>query len=121
MAGAGYVACAVVDLCSRATAKGDRFFTNMHSVPEAGDVVGMEVWIVYARGNFYACVQQAQGEPEPPVVVPVEVSGTQVRFGLRGPQPLAFIGTVSKAGLALSIAGSKQPPEILKRQRSWWK
>jgi hypothetical protein len=109
-------------LCSAAQQeKVTGFFTNMHYVPEAGDVVGMEVWIVYARGNFYACVQQAQGEPEPPVVVPVKVSGAEVRFSLQGPQPLAFIGTVSKTGLALSVAGSKQPPEMLKRQSSYWK
>lgn len=41
------------------------FFTNMEYIKEAGDVVGMEVWIVYARGSYWATVQLAEGEPDP--------------------------------------------------------
>lgn len=58
------------------------FFTSMRYVAEAGDVVGMEVWIVYARGGYWATVQLAEGEPEVPVVVPVEVSDRKVIFSL---------------------------------------
>jgi len=52
------------------------FFSNMEYIKEAGDVVGLEVWIVYARGSYWATVQVAEGEPDPPEVVPVQVSGS---------------------------------------------
>jgi hypothetical protein len=104
------------------------FFSNMQYAKEAGDVVGMEVWIVYARGSYWATVQVAQGEPEPPVVVPVQVSGSRVTFSLReqGTKPdgtpaedfvTEFVGTVSGTALILS-SGTER--EILKRGASYW-
>ncbi len=98
------------------------------SYTEAGDVVGTEVWIVYARGGYYASVQIAEGEPEPPFLVPVEVTGASgVKFAIRQPlvnqdgKPvppavIEFKGTVGKTGLMLST------PErtLLKRRSSYW-
>lgn len=90
------------------------FFTDMHSISESGDVVGTEVWLVYARGHYYAAVQDAEGEPDPPVIVPVNVSGSRIEFttqqhlisasGAPLPEvPIYYSGTVSKAGLMLSV------------------
>jgi hypothetical protein len=105
------------------------FFTDMHYVPDAGDVVGMEVWIVSARDRFYAAVQDAEGEPDPPVVAPVEVSGLRVRFTVKKPAintatitipavTTHYSGTVSRSGLTISVEG--KPGELLKRQNSFW-
>ena len=97
------------------------FFTNMHYIPEAGDVIGLEVWIVYAREHFFATVQDAEGEPDPPVVAPVDVFGSQVKFVTGDPAPdtiTHYQGTVSKAGLMLSVDGT--PASLLKRQNSFW-
>jgi hypothetical protein len=105
------------------------FFTNMHYVPAGGDVVGTEVWIVYARDHFYAAVQDAEGGPDPPVVVAVEVSGSRIKFTVKQPPintPTVSIpevtthyqGTVSKVGLMLSVDGN--PATLLKRQNSYW-
>lgn len=103
------------------------FFSDMSYIPEAGDVVGTEVWIVYARGGYYASVQIAEGEPDPPYLVPVEVTGlTEVKFTISQPLKsgrkagpptvIEFKGTVSNAGLMLSA------PErtLLKRRSSYW-
>ena len=104
------------------------FFSDMTYIRKAGDVVGTEVWIVYARGGYYASVQIAEGEPDPPYLVPVEVSGsTGVKFTIRQPlvnqdgKPvpdalIEFQGTVSKAGLMLSMPEHK----LLKRRNSYW-
>jgi hypothetical protein len=97
----------------------------MHYIPNAGDVVGDTVWIVYARDRFYATVQGTEGEPNPPVVVPVEVSGLRVKFTIRQaaihtaeisiPEVTThYSGTVSQTGLMLSI--ERNPPTLLKRQ-----
>lgn len=105
------------------------FFTDMHYIQEAGDVIGTEVWFVYARGQFWATVQDAEGEPDPPQVVPAEVSGPRVKFSTRTPlisstgKPVPdlvveYAGTVSRTGLMLTIQGN--PPTLLKRQKSYW-
>ena len=82
----------------------------MHYIAEAGDVIGTEVRVVYARGQYRASVQMAEGEPDPPVVVPVEVSDTHVKFTVaehlvnRDRQPIPdalfkFEGIVRPTGL----------------------
>ena len=40
------------------------FFTDMHYLQDVGDVIGTEVWIVHARGAYWATVQIAEGEPD---------------------------------------------------------
>ncbi len=103
------------------------FFTDMRGTP-SGDVVGTEVWIVYARGKYYATVQDAAGEPDPPVIVPVEVRGSQIEFTTRRamqsgdgkPAPdlvLNYAGTVTRTSLVLSVNGNRQ---TLKRGNSYW-
>ena len=109
------------------------FFSDMHYIQEAGDVVGTEIWIVYARGQYWATVQEAQGVPNPPEVVPLEVSGlskvaftikTRLVHGDGTPAPdlvTRYEGTVSKSGLLLStpeLSGST--PTFLRRRSSYW-
>jgi hypothetical protein len=108
------------------------FFTDMHYIEGAGDLLGTEVWIVYARGGFWATVQMAEGEPDPPAVVPVEVSGSRVKFTIREPRifggtgkpapdfVLNFDGTVSKAGLLFTSSPFDPKPVLLKRGNSYW-
>jgi|SRR6185437_1497365 len=112
-----------------AAAEDHRFFYRYaHYIPEADDVVGTEVWIVYARDKFWATVQVAEGEPDPPVVVPVEVSGNRVKFTTSMPLQFStgepapaeitkYSGTVSKTGLILSVEGN--PGTLLKRRNSY--
>ena len=101
------------------------FFSDMRYIPDVGDVIGTEVWIVYGGHRYYATVQVAEGAPSAPVVVPVEVSGSKVRFTIK--QPLVsqdgkpapdavtnFNGTITKAGLALDSG------TLLKRRNSYW-
>lgn len=104
------------------------FFTDMHYIQETGDVLGDEVWIVYARGKYWAAVQIAEGSPEPPVVVPVEVSGSTVKFSLSlkqvGPDGkpvpdlvIPFEGTVSQLGLSVKANAGQFN---LQRRASFW-
>ena len=103
------------------------FFSDMRYIRDAGDVIGTEVWIVYA-GHFYATVQIAEGFPSVPVVVPVEVTGSNVRFEIRRslfdqdgkPVPddvTVFNGTVTKRGLSGTVGSL---PLNLARRSSYW-
>ncbi|MBS1767026.1 MAG: hypothetical protein JST05_06440 [Acidobacteria bacterium] len=92
-------------------------YSDMTYVEEAGDVVGMEVFIVYGHG-FYAMVQEAEGEPNSPVIVPVQVDGTSIRFTL--PDSRTFVGRVTTKGLLGHFLGDKGPETILRRGKSYW-
>jgi hypothetical protein len=75
----------------------------------------------FARGGYWATVQLAEGEPDTPSVVPVEVSGSRVKFTIRQrstiggtgkPAPdsvVNFDGTVGDAGLLLTCV---RPPNL---------
>lgn len=88
------------------------------------------MWIVGARGQYYATVQIAEGEPDPPVVVPVEVIGlSRVKFtigmplvyGDGRPAPdsvVNFDGTATRSGLSGTI--NSEALFNLKRRNSHW-
>jgi hypothetical protein len=104
------------------------FFSDMRYVREAGGVIGTEVWISFARDQYWACVQTAEGEPNPPEVVTVDVSGSKVKFTIMKQRVdqqqnllpdlrMDFAGTVSAAG----ITGTFNGQEVnLKRRNSYW-
>lgn len=104
------------------------FFSDMRYVREAGGVIGTEVWISYARDQYWACVETAEGEPNPPEVVAVDVSGSKIKFtimkqrvdqnqNLLPEQRMDFIGTVSAAGITGTFNGQDV---VLKRRSSYW-
>ncbi len=64
----------------RATLQITGIYSNMRYVERAGDVVGMEIFIVGGVDSYYATVQIAEGAPNPPVVVKVEVRGSSIEF-----------------------------------------
>jgi hypothetical protein len=104
------------------------FFSDMRYVREAGGVIGTEVWISYARDQYWACVQTAEGEPNPPEVVTVDVSGSKIKFTIMKQRVdqqqnllpdlrMDFAGTVSATGITGTFNGQDV---ILKRRNSYW-
>src|SRR2546427_11975867 len=79
-------------------------FSDMRRIADAGDVVGMEVFIVYStdgiRGRHWAFVAVAEGVPAQPFLVEVSVVGEQLHFvlpkatGIQG----RFVGRVTQNG-----------------------
>jgi hypothetical protein len=96
-------------------------FSDLHFVPEAGDVSGMEVFIIYTNEGYYALVQFAEGTLLVPVVVPVKVDKSSVRFTVPLPTGAKrqFLGVVTEEGLLgkFENAGGKFN---LKRGKSYW-
>jgi hypothetical protein len=100
-------------------------FSNMRFYPDSGDVGGMEVFIVYASegmsGQHYASVQQAEGSPEPPVIVKVTVISDKIEFKLPGAagEASTFRGRVTAKSLVGSFEGSDEVLS-LRRGKSCW-
>lgn len=96
-------------------------FSDMHFVQEAGDVVGMEVFIMYTEKGYYAVVQFAEGTPLIPVIVPVNVDKSSVRFIV----PLAtgasgkFLGVVTEEGLLGKFENGGDKFKLMRRKSYW--
>jgi hypothetical protein len=97
-------------------------YSDFTYIPEAGDVVGTEVFIVYGNRQHWAFLQHAQGEPDEPVLVPVVVSGTLVEFPFpQYGENAVFKGRVTAQALEGTISGIETTVALkLPRRRSYW-
>ena len=100
-------------------------YENFRYVEDAGDVVGMGVFIVWSstglHSNFNALVQTAEGMPGEPALTPVTVRGSHVEFWV--PQgelpPLFFRGDVSKTSLVGTLGDEKVKLKRVHRGFGW--
>ena len=91
-------------------------FSDMRFVPQAGDVVGVEVFVM--NGGDYAVVQIAEGAPDAPVVVEPVVRGAEISFSVPfGGEVLKFSGRITGNALVGTLGPSKVN---LRRGRSYW-
>jgi hypothetical protein len=105
-------------------------YSNLEYLKEAGDVGGVEVFIVYAAGpgdaksGYYAMMQCAEGVPGKPVLVPATVAGNRIELAAHSDSesycPRAkFKGSVSTKGLKGGFEG-EGGAIWLPRKRSYW-
>lgn len=99
-------------------------YSNLEYIAEAdaGDVLGIEIYLVFGATEYFAVVQCAGGEPAAPVVTPVQVSGAEISFKLPAGQPecgTSFKGTVSKEGLRGRFLDEEEERWIPRRKGYW--
>jgi hypothetical protein len=101
-------------------------FTDMRYVQETGDVVGMEVSILYSNGagpegEFWVLFQIAEGAPSPPVLVKAKVVGKAVEFTLPASAGTlgTFKGVIGEQALVGTFSGVRERVR-LPRGRSYW-
>lgn len=106
--------------------KATGIFSTLEYHRESGDVTGIEIFVVNSKRGYTASVQISEGEPDAPVLVPVQVNGASLSFELtRSGKPLKFTGTVRSDGLFGRFdngAFSDNPDGsfLMKRGRSYW-
>ena len=109
-----------------AAAKPTGLFGRLEYHKEAGDVVGLEVFIMKGRSGHRGVIQIAEGVPEDPVLVPVRVDGTVLSFEMRsGNETLHYKGTVRPDGLYGKFDNGAFSDRadgffLLKRGHSYW-
>lgn len=99
-------------------------YSNMQYVPEAGDVVGYELRIVYTAVGLQGTLQVAEGVPGPLIIVDVVQNGSSVSFEIPGDTTFAgeFHGTVANGWLNGEFRfkeGSKETV-ALRKGKSYW-
>lgn len=99
-------------------------FSSLRYIKESGDVLGVEISIVYGNYGYFALVQCAEGAPSKPVLVSAEVNGNNIQLAVHDDPashcPMApFSGKVTATGLRGNFEGTDYPG-FLKRGKGYW-
>ena len=102
-------------------------YTNLRYSTRSGDLVGVEIKIVPARGRgFQGALQIAEGSPSELMVVDVIVEQSKIRFRIPNSYPIygggTFEGVIESAAIRGKFTfGEALNEEIsLKRGRGYW-
>jgi hypothetical protein len=102
-------------------------YTDMRMHSQTGDVVGVEIFLVFSRSGYQVIFQDAEGSPSVPVVVPATIDADRIEFSLpeRSGYSGKFVGTIRASTITgefangqLSSVGKKT--FVLKRRKSYW-
>lgn len=99
-------------------------YSDMARVEETGDIVGTEIFLLVSTDgmevDFHALVQFAEGVPEPPQLVDVDVRGASIEFEATFlGRPVRFRGRVTADSLEGELDGLSGEVS-LPRGRSFW-
>ena len=99
-------------------------YSNFQYGKESGELIGMEVNIVYSTDGknvqYYALVQEAKGVANPPVLAQVKVNKDEIEFTISDKQMnRTFRGKISKKALVGKFEGNDEAIQ-LKRKKSYW-
>lgn len=100
-------------------------FSSFSYNSEGGDLLGVEIKIVYTRLGTQAAIQISQGEPGPLLVVPVVCDGKHISLNIpeqNGQEAAHFEGTVTKDSLygELVYKGGGSEKLKLARKKGYW-
>lgn len=98
-------------------------FSSMYYHPEAGDLLGMEIRMVYSRNGFQGTIQDAQGEPDDLIFFTatmdednnVTLTFTEPKTG----KPITISGRITEAGFEKETEWWTGG-HLLKRAPSYW-
>lgn len=96
-------------------------FSSMYFHPEAGDLLGTEVRIVYTRKGFQGTIQFAEGEAGELILIkPIIDDDNHITFEFTDPSTgdrIAISGRITDAGLETKWW---KGDDLLKRVPSYW-
>ena len=101
-------------------------YTNLRYSTESGDLGGVELKIVPARGRFQGALQIAEGAPSELMVVDVLVEKNKISFRIPNSYPIygegTFEGVIELAAIRGHFTFGKAVNEeiSLKRGRGYW-
>lgn len=97
-------------------------YSNVSYNREGGDIVGMEVFVVYSRDGYRVVYQSSEGEPSSPVVVPAKIDGNAISFSLPPPgtDPRGnFTGKIKPTEMVGTFSGNGQTVHLPRRASYW--
>jgi hypothetical protein len=84
-------------------------YSSMSLHAETGDLAGVEMAVYFSREGFHVVVQLAEGSPDAPLLLPLEVRDSTIRFAFPAESKYAsglktFSGLVTEAGITGTFA-----------------
>lgn len=101
-------------------------YSNFATHPESGDLLGIEITILWARGVYYVVFQSSEGEPSVPVIAKAEVNDGNIHFVLPPESPYReFKGVITPCSITGSFIGGQLSPRgkkvfTLEKKSGYW-
>lgn len=95
-------------------------YSNMHYNEEGGDVLGIEIFLIYTAKGYFVVFQSSEGEPTVPLVTNARISDSHIEFVL--PRESNYSGKFTGRLIANGISGRFEGGDsiTLKRKKSYW-
>ena len=96
-------------------------YSNMSYNREGGDILGMEVFLVYSHDGYRVVYQSSEDEPSSPMVIPAKVEGNAISFLIpSGTDPRGnFIGKIEPTEMVGTFSGNGQTVHLPRRASYW--
>ena len=78
------LSCIAAIAVEAASVKVTGVYSDMHLHKETGDMLGMEIIIIYSAKGYMAIFQSSEGRPSIPITVSASVHGNDIEFTLPG-------------------------------------
>ena len=102
-------------------------YTDMRYQEQTGDILGVEVFLVFSRSGYQIVFQDAEGSPSIPIVVSATVEKNRIEFDLpeRGGYSGKFSGTIGPRGIVGRFLSGQEnsfgkKTFELRRKPSYW-
>jgi len=98
-------------------------YSNMYYNKEGGDVLGIELFLVYTRAGYYVVFQSSEGEPEIPQVIPVIIKNKNIEFIVPPSKTSSYYGKFTGQFKNKYLIGKFENYDEtikLKRKGSYW-
>lgn len=98
-------------------------YSNLEYITQSGDVIGIEIFVVYSRKGYQVVFQDSEGEPSVPVVIPASVSPKRILFEIPKDVGSSYTGKFNGVFYEDKIVGSFEGLKdeiILIRRSSYW-
>lgn len=107
-------------------------YSDMYYNMEAGDVLGVEIFVLFSRDGYYVLFQDTTGMPSVPILVKAKIDGNRIKFTLpdRSGYPSGYSGKFDGVIYRNELKGKFEDGQIsdtsgtsifiLKRRHSYW-
>jgi len=102
-------------------------YSDMTFNKEGGDVLGIEIFVLFTRSGYWVVFQDAEGSPSEPVITAAEIKNNEITFSL--PERNGYVGTFrGRIGKGVLVGGFDSGQQAtfggrefkLKRKSSYW-
>ena len=101
-------------------------YTNFSMHPDTGDLLGIEMTIIWSRNSYYVLFQSSEGEPSIPVLTKANIENGNIYFVLPPESPYRkFKGLISPCAIKGSFSSGQLSPRgykefTLEKKNSYW-